>query len=60
LDICHLLKLNKETQNLPVIICSGNDGIDDTLQHKGAPDAVLHKPFGMNSLIEKVEYQLAA
>lgn len=60
IEICKLLKLNKTTQNLPVIMCSGDDDLDVTLQKKGAPDDILHKPFDIASLIEKVEYQLAA
>lgn len=59
-DICKLVKLNRDTQNLPVIICSGNDNIDDALSQKGAPNDVLHKPFNIDNLIEKVEHQLAA
>jgi DNA-binding response OmpR family regulator len=59
-DICKLIKLNRDTQNLPVIICSGNDNIDDALSQKGAPNDVLHKPFNIDNLIEKVEHQLAA
>lgn len=60
-EICQLIKLNKTTQNLPVIMCSGDeDSIDESLKQKGAPDDVLHKPFDINSLIEKVEFQLAA
>ncbi|GAA3971445.1 response regulator [Mucilaginibacter dorajii] len=59
-DICMLIKLNRDTQNLPVIICSGNDNIDDALSQKGAPNDVLHKPFNIDNLIEKVEHQLAA
>ncbi|MDN3581909.1 response regulator [Mucilaginibacter flavus] len=59
-DICKLIKLNRATKNLPVIICSGNEDIDDALNQKGAPNDVLHKPFNIDSLIEKVDYQLAA
>lgn len=60
LDVCRLLKLNKQTENLPVIICSDIDDLDKPADEKGAPDDVLHKPFSMNKLIEKVEYQLVA
>jgi CheY-like chemotaxis protein len=60
LEICQLIKLNKATQNLPVIMCSGDDSINDSLKHKGAPNAILQKPFDISSLIEKVQYQLAA
>ena len=60
-EICQLIKLNKTTQNLRVIMCSGDeDAIDASLKQNGAPDDVLHKPFDINSLIEKVEFQLAA
>ena len=41
-EICQLIKLNKATQNLPVIMCSGEDDIDESLKQKGAPDDVLH------------------
>ena len=59
-EICQLIKLNKTTQNLPVIMCSGDEYIDEALTQTGAPDDVLHKPFDISCLIEKVEYQLAA
>lgn len=59
-DIYKLIKLNRDTKNLPVIICSAADDIGKFLNQSGAPDDVLHKPFGINNLIEKVEYQLAA
>ena|SRR6185312_3191940 len=59
-EICQLLKLNKATQKVPVIICSGDETIDEALKQKGAPDDILHKPFDINSLIEKVDHQLAA
>lgn len=60
LEICELIKLNRSTKDVPVIICSGDEDIDGSLHQKGAPDDVLHKPFDIHSLIEKVEYQLAA
>jgi DNA-binding response OmpR family regulator len=60
IEICKLLKLNKTTQNLPVIICSEDENFDESLNKKGAPNDILHKPFDIGSLIEKVEYQLAA
>jgi DNA-binding response OmpR family regulator len=59
-EICQLIKLNKTTRNLPVIICSGDDEIGDSLHQNGAPDDVLQKPFDINSLIQKIEFQLAA
>jgi DNA-binding response OmpR family regulator len=59
-EICQLIKLNKTTQNLPVIMCSGDESTDELLKQKGAPDDILHKPFDISCLIKKVEYQLAA
>ena len=60
IDVCRLLKWNKETQTLPVIICTDNEDTENYLKQEGAPDDVLHKPFGMNHLIETVGHQLAA
>jgi len=60
LEICKLIKLNRDTKNLPVIICSAGEDVATALNQKGAPDDVLLKPFGINNLIEKVEHQLAA
>lgn len=59
-EICQLLKLNGSTKNLPVIMCSGNDSIDETLQQKGAPNDILYKPFDIDLLVGKVGTQLAA
>ena len=59
-DVCKLLKMNNETRQLPIIICSGNDDVDEALKQNGAPDAVLHKPFNTTELIQQVEMQLAA
>lgn len=60
-EICQLIKLNKTTQNLPVIMCSGDeDSIEQSLKQSGAPDDVLIKPFDIHNLIEKIEFQLAA
>jgi len=59
-EICQLIKLNRTTRDLPVIMCSGDDRIDDAMKQTGAPDDILHKPFDIASLIDMVEYQLAA
>lgn len=59
-EICQLLKLNRSTQNLPVIMCSGNDDIEESMQQKGAPNDVLQKPFDIKSLVDMVEVQLVA
>jgi DNA-binding response OmpR family regulator len=59
-EICKLLKLNRSTRQLPVIMCSAEDDIDESFKQKGAPDDVLHKPFDTEELLTKVEMQLAA
>jgi DNA-binding response OmpR family regulator len=59
-DICKILKLNKSTHNLPVIMCSAYDEIINSLNQTGAPDDFLSKPFDMTTLLNKVEHQLAA
>ncbi|MBB3970085.1 response regulator [Mucilaginibacter phyllosphaerae] len=59
-EICKFLKLNTLTKDTPVIICSAEDNLDAALVQDGAPNDVLHKPFDINALIDKVELQLAA
>ena len=59
-EICQLIKLNKTTHHLPVIMCSGDDSIDDALKQRGSPNDILHKPFDISGLIEMVRGQLAA
>lgn len=59
-DICRFLKRNQLTKNTPVILCSAEDNLDMSLSQDGAPNDILHKPFDINALIDKVELQLAA
>lgn len=59
-DICKILKLNKSTENLPVIMCSANDEVGNGLDKPGAPNDFLSKPFDITVLLNKVEHQLAA
>ncbi|HZY35242.1 MAG TPA: response regulator [Mucilaginibacter sp.] len=60
-DICRLIKLNKTTSDLRVIMCaSDDDPIESILNQNGSPDDVLEKPFDIKSLIQKVEFQFAA
>jgi DNA-binding response OmpR family regulator len=59
-DICRAIKQHKETRNLPVIICSGEDHLEESMYQKGAPNDVLHKPFDVSLLLSKVAFQLAA
>jgi DNA-binding response OmpR family regulator len=59
-EICQLIKLNKTTRNMRVIVCSSEESVEPILEQKGAPDDVLQKPFDISSLIQMVECQLAA
>ncbi|WP_157740536.1 response regulator [Mucilaginibacter xinganensis] len=59
-EICQLIKLNKTTAMLPVIMCSGDEAANAGLHKQGAPDDLLIKPFDIKSLLQKVAYQLAA
>jgi DNA-binding response OmpR family regulator len=59
-DICKAIKLQKSTRNLPVIICSGEEHLEESMYQKGAPNDILHKPFDINALLSKVAFQLAA
>ena len=59
-EICQLIKMNSTTRNLPVIMCSGDESAGVSMNQKGAPNDILQKPFDINSLIQKVKYQLAA
>ncbi|QXV66201.1 response regulator transcription factor [Mucilaginibacter achroorhodeus] len=59
-DICQILKMDKATKGVPVIICSSEDNLADSLKQRGAPDDILQKPFDMTALINKVKMQLAA
>ncbi len=59
-DICQLIKQNKTTRHLPVIMCSVDENINEAMNQNGPPDDVLQKPFDITMLMEKVNYQLAA
>jgi len=59
-DICRILKHNKDTENVPVIMCSASDDLDRSMLQEGAPNDILHKPFDISLLINKVQFQLAA
>ncbi|MBK0379969.1 response regulator transcription factor [Mucilaginibacter segetis] len=60
INLCRILKHNKATEKLPVIICSGSADLEKTLLADGAPDDYLRKPFDLSTFINKVAFQLAA
>jgi DNA-binding response OmpR family regulator len=60
--ICSALKTFPETQHIPVIFVSGHYSAASSLlsDQQGAPDDFLMKPFSIDTLIGKIEHQLAA
>jgi len=58
-DLCQMLKLNKATQGVPVILISGiiNEGVVAQAQQAGAFDLVS-KPFSPDDLFPKIERAL--
>ncbi len=60
-ELCQMLKLNKTTQGVPVILISGiiNEGVIAQAQQAGAFD-VVSKPFTPDDLFPKIERALNA
>jgi CheY-like chemotaxis protein/predicted regulator of Ras-like GTPase activity (Roadblock/LC7/MglB family) len=60
-ELCQMLKLNKTTQGVPVILISGiiNEGVVAQAQQAGAFD-VVSKPFTPDDLFPKIERALNA
>lgn len=59
-DICTEIKLNNETRDLPVIMCTGNDNLELAMHQQCSPNDVLYKPFDVDALVDMVAFQLAA
>lgn len=60
-DICKDIKEEEATENIPVILISATHNLGDCMtRQKGAPDDFLPKPFDINTLLDKIEHQLAA
>lgn len=53
-DVCRHLKAQKETRNLPIILCSANRDIRQIAQEVGADDFLL-KPFNVDDVLEKLQ-----
>lgn len=50
----HLLKHHKETQDIPILILSGDSEIENIARDSGA-DGYIRKPFNVQELVSKVE-----
>lgn len=56
--ICKSLKLDEKTKNIPVIMFSAHPSAAATIAEYGADD-FISKPFDVNDLLAKVNFQLA-
>ncbi len=56
-DICNELKQNPKTKNIPVIMFSAHTNFINILNICKADD-FIPKPFDINSLIDKINYQI--
>lgn len=59
-DLCKNVKLNFKTHDIPVIMISASHNLSDVLRQECAPDDFLAKPFDINTLLNKIQRQLAA
>jgi len=53
-DICRLLKQNKKTCMLPIVLISASNDIERSARAAGADDFIA-KPFEINDLLEKIK-----
>lgn len=56
-NICKLLKTNKETKHISVILFSANHNVEKSVSECMA-DSFISKPFDINDLIEGINNQL--
>ncbi|MGN6299075.1 MAG: response regulator [Ginsengibacter sp.] len=56
--ICKQLKSNQATSHIPVIMFSAHPGAAATIKDYGADD-FISKPFDVNNLMQKINYQLS-
>lgn len=59
-EICKSIKEKTDTHPIPVILISATHNLSDSLKADGAPDDFVAKPFDINTLMQKIEQQLAA
>jgi DNA-binding response OmpR family regulator len=59
--VCRLLKFDKNTRHIPIILCSARNSEADRERGRkaGADDYVL-KPFDLDALVENVRTRIAA
>jgi len=59
-EICQNIKQEEKTEKIPVILISATHNLGDCIKLKNGPDDFLPKPFDINTLLDKIEHQLAA
>jgi len=59
IDICSKIKSRPETKDLPVILFSAEDNIEE-MSHQCGADGYIRKPFKARQLIKKVKEILVA
>jgi len=57
-ELCHHIKNNAETRDIPVILVSASHNMASSINHDNGPDDFLAKPFDISALINKVEAHL--
>jgi two-component system phosphate regulon response regulator PhoB len=57
-DLCKIVKTQKETSDIPIIMVSASHDISGTLNQIGAPDDFISKPFDINTLLRSINRQL--
>ena len=57
-EICKQFKMNPDTSHIPVILVSGESNICE-LAHQAQANDFLPKPFDLNHLLYKVQFNLA-
>lgn len=59
-DLCNLIKKNRLTLHIPIIMISASHNLSDMAGHVCYPNDFIAKPFDINNLLHKVNKQLAA
>lgn len=57
IELCNNLKAQQQTKNIPVIMFSAHTNRDDVMRFCHADD-FLPKPFDVNDLIKKINFQI--
>jgi two-component system phosphate regulon response regulator PhoB len=57
-DLCKIVKTQKDTSDIPIILVSASHDISGSLNQIGAPDDFVSKPFDINALLRSINRQL--